>query len=293
MRQDVTFTSNGNRIVGELHLPGETASRERVPGVVVVGPASSVKGQVPTIYAERLAELGYAALVFDHSTYGDSEGWPRSDEDPFAKIEDIKNAVTLLAGHHRIDADRLAAVGVCAGGGYVPAAAVADRRIKVVATASAITDLRAEIKAAGDDWRSIMLAADNAREQYARSGRPVHIPFLADGQLDVWRENAKKFYLTDRNHDPNWRNETLLWSYDKMIQFSAIDTIDLLAPTPLLVIAGSQAETLEHSQRLYEHAQEAKELHVIDGGTHFDFYDRPQYVGPAVTKIDEFFTNQL
>ena len=293
MRQDVTFASNGNRIVGELHLPGETASRERVPGVVVVGPASSVKGQVPTIYAERFAELGDAALVFDHSTYGDSEGWPRSDEDPFAKIEDIKNAVTLLAGHHRIDADRLAAVGVCAGGGYVPAAAVADRRIKAVATASAITDLRAEIKAAGDDWRAIMLAADNAREQYARSGRPVHIPFLADGQLDVWRENAKKFYFTDRNHDPNWRNETLLWSYDKMIQFSAIDTIDLLAPTPLLVIAGSQAETLEHSQRLYEHAQEAKELHVIDGGTHFDFYDRPQYVGPAVTKIDEFFTNHL
>ena len=291
MLQNATFTSNGNRIVGELHLPGETASGERVPGVVVVGPASSVKGQVPTIYAERLAELGYAALAFDHSSYGESEGWPRSDEDPFAKIEDIKNAVTFLAGHDHIDADRLAAVGVCAGGGYVPAAAVADRRIKAVATASAITDLRAEIKAAGDDWRSIMVAADNAREEYARSGRPMHIPFLADGQLDVWRENAKKFYFTDRNHDPNWRNETLLWSYDKMIQFSAIDTAGLLTPTPLLVIAGSQAETLEHSERLYEHAQEAKELHVIEGGTHFDFYDRPQYVGPAITKINEFFTN--
>ena len=291
MLQDATFTSNGNRIVGELHLPGETASGERVPGVVVVGPASSVKGQVPTIYAERLAALGYAALAFDHSSYGESEGWPRSDEDPFAKIEDIKNAVTFLAGHDHIDADRLAAVGVCAGGGYVPAAAVADRRIKAVATASAITDLRAEIKAAGDDWRSIMVAADNAREEYARSGRPMHIPFLADGQLDVWRENAKKFYFTDRNHDPNWRNETLLWSYDKMIQFSAIDTAGLLTPTPLLVIAGSQAETLEHSERLYEHAQEAKELHVIEGGTHFDFYDRPQYVGPAITKINEFFTN--
>jgi fermentation-respiration switch protein FrsA (DUF1100 family) len=80
MRQDITFISNGNRIVGRLHLPGETQSGEQLPGVVVVGPASSVKGQVPTIYAERLAELGYAALVFDHFTYGESEGWPRSDE---------------------------------------------------------------------------------------------------------------------------------------------------------------------------------------------------------------------
>jgi uncharacterized protein len=292
MRQDITFTSNGNRIVGQLHLPGETQSRERLPAVVVVGPASSVKGQVTTIYAERLAELGYAALAFDHSTYGESEGWPRSDEDPFAKLEDVKNAVTFLAGHDWIDADRLAAVGVCAGGGYAPAAAVADRRIKAVATVSGLPDLRATIKAAGD-WQSIMIAATQAREEYARSGRPTHVPFLADGELDAWRENGKKFYLTDRNHDPNWRNETLLWSYDKMIQFSAIDTADLLAPTPLLVIAGSQAETLDQSERLYAHAQGVKELEVIEGGTHFDFYDRPQYIDPAVAKINEFFTNHL
>ena len=46
-------------------------------------------------------------------------------------------------------------------------------------------------------------------------------------------------------------------------------------------------------ERLYERAQEVKELHVIDGGTHFDFYDRPQYVGPAITKINEFFTKHL
>jgi fermentation-respiration switch protein FrsA (DUF1100 family) len=292
MRHDVTFTSNGNHIVGQLHLPDEARSGDLVPGVVVVGPASSVKGQAPTIYAERLAELGYAALAFDHATYGESEGWPRSDEDPFAKVEDVKNAVTFLAGHDKIDADRLATVGVCAGGGYAPAAAVADRRIKVVATVSGLPDLRATIKAAGD-WQSIMVAAQNAREEYARSGRPVHVPFLADGELDVWRENGKKFYLTDRNQDPNWRNQTLLWSYDKMIQFSAIDTADLLAPTPLLVIAGGKAETLDQSERLYEHAQGVKELHVIDGGMHFDFYDLPQYVGPAVTKINEFFTIHL
>ena len=127
MREDVTFTSNGNHIVGQLHLP-DVQDDASLPGVVVVGPASSVKGQVPTIYAERLAQLGYAALVFDHSSYGESEGWPRSDEDPFAKIEDVKNAVTFLAGHDQIDADRIAAVGVCAGGGYAPSAAVGGRR---------------------------------------------------------------------------------------------------------------------------------------------------------------------
>jgi len=68
-----------------------------------------------------------------------------------------------------------------------------------------------------------------------------------------------------------------------VIQFSSIDTADLLAPTPLVVIAGSRAETLDQSELLFEHAQGVKDLHVIDGGMHFDFYDRPQYVAPAVT----------
>jgi len=189
-------------------------------------------------------------------------------------------------------ADRLAAVGICAGGGYAPAAAVADRRIKALATVSGLPDLRATIEAAGD-WQSIMVAAQSAREEYARSSRPVHVPFLADGELDVWRENGKKFYLTDRNHDPNWRNQTLLWSYDKMIQFSALDTVELLAPTPLLVIAGDQAETLGQSEAIYGKAQEPKELVLIEGGTHFDFYDQPEYVTPAVARIDDFFQKHL
>jgi hypothetical protein len=137
-----------------------------------------------------------------------------------------------------------------------------------------------------------MLAAQQAR-QYARSGRPMHVPFLADGDLDLWRENGKRLYLTDRNHDPNWRNKTLLWSYDKMIQFSAIDTADLLAPTPLQVIAGSLAEPLDQSERFYKRAQGDKDLHIIEGGKHFDLYDLPGYVGPAVNKINEFFRERF
>ena len=95
------------------------------------------------------------------------------------------------------------------------------------------------------------------------------------------------------NQDPNWRNQTLLWSYDKMIQFSALDTVELLAPTPLLVIAGNKAETLGQSEAVYAKAQAPKDLFLIEGGTHFDFYDRPEYVTPALAKIDTFFKSHL
>jgi fermentation-respiration switch protein FrsA (DUF1100 family) len=78
-----------------------------------------------------------------------------------------------------------------------------------------------------------------------------------------------------------------------MIQFSALDTVELLAPTPLLVIAGDQAETLGRSEAMYAKAHEPKELHLIEGGTHFDFYDRPEYVIPTISMIDSFFKQHL
>jgi fermentation-respiration switch protein FrsA (DUF1100 family) len=292
MRQDISFRSNGRDLLGHLYLPDQHAAGEELPAVVAVGPASSTKGQAPAVYAQRLSALGYAALAFDHTSYGESEGFPRTDEDPFTKIEDVKNAVTFLTHRAEVDAARIAAVGVCAGGGYAPATAVADRRIKAVATTSGLPDLRATIMAAGD-WQAIMDAAQGARESFEATGRPSYVPFLADGQLDPWRENGKKFYLSDRNQDPNWRNQTLLWSYDKMIQFSALDTIEMLAPTPLLLIAGTEAETLVQSEAAYAKAHEPKELFLIEGGTHFDFYDRPEYVGPAIAKIDAFLKQYL
>jgi dienelactone hydrolase len=174
MREDIIFASDGRNLVGHLYLPVDRPAG-KLPAVVVVGASSGTKEQTPAAYSRRLVALGYAALAFDHSTYGDSEGTARSDENPFAKSEDIKaksedikNAVTFPTGRPEVDADRIAAVGVCAGGGLVPYTAVADRRIKAVATVSALPDLRSRLTDGfAGDWRDLMRVAQGAREVYA------------------------------------------------------------------------------------------------------------------------------
>jgi fermentation-respiration switch protein FrsA (DUF1100 family) len=289
MRLDITFPSDGRKLTGHLYLPDDRPPAERLPAVVVVGASSGTKEQTPAAYSRRLAGLGYAALAFDHSSYGQSEGTPRSDENPFAKSEDIKNAVTFLTGLGEVDADRIAAAGVCGGGGFAPYTAVADRRIKAVAAVSALPDLRSTLTDGfAGDWHDLMHAAQSAREAYARGAEPQYVPFMPSGSQNEWVENGRKYYLTGRNPDPNWKDQTLVWSFDKMLQYSALDIIGLLAPTPLLLIAGSRAETLAQSQAAYEKANEPKELFIVDGGMHFDFYDQPEYVEPAVAKIDSF-----
>ena len=93
----ITFPSDGRKLAGHLYLPRDFDEGRLYPGVVVVGPGSSVKEQAGRIYARKVAQRGYVALVFDPSFQGESEGLPRDREDPAARIEDIRSAVDLLA----------------------------------------------------------------------------------------------------------------------------------------------------------------------------------------------------
>ena len=83
--QPFTFTSAGDRLVGVLYLPSE----QPVAVVVTTGPLTSVKEQATGAYARALAERGFAAVAFDHRTFGESEGEPRQFENPEGKADDV------------------------------------------------------------------------------------------------------------------------------------------------------------------------------------------------------------
>ncbi|MFI2361598.1 hypothetical protein [Promicromonospora sp. NPDC019610] len=43
----------------------------------------------------------------------------------------------------------------------------------------------------------------------------------------------------------------------------------------------------------FAEAHEPKELHWVEGASHVDLYDRPEFVGPVVEKLTAFFTQGL
>jgi fermentation-respiration switch protein FrsA (DUF1100 family) len=75
--------------------------------------------------------------------------------------------------------------------------------------------------------------------------------------------------------------------------FFPFEQLDTISPRPVLLIAGSKADTLFWSQEVHQKAKEPKELFVVDGATHIDLYDRPVFVGPAVNKLTAFFSRHL
>ena len=76
------------------------------------------------------------------------------------------------------------------------------------------------------------------------------------------------------------------------VAFDAFDLVESLLTQPLLVIAGSAAGSLWHSQELYAKAPGPKELFLIEGAGHMDLYDG-EGVGKATSKLSPFFASNL
>lgn len=302
MKKQVSFKNRQIIMAGELYCPEGFDERIKYPAVVVTHPAGAVKEQSPAVYAQKLSQYGIIILTFDASHQGASGGEPRLLENPTERVEDIRSAVDYLTTLPFIDRKRIGALGICAGAGYSISAAQTERRIKAVAGVST-TDAGAAIR---EGWtggapvsEQIKLLEAVADQRTAEAnGAPVkygpYVPDEITDDLSVTMREAHEYYRTPRAQHPNSQNRVMFNSLDKIIAFSAFDRIDTLLTQPLLLIAGSNADSLYFSEHAYEKAATCeKELFIIQGATHVALYDVPEYVGQAVLKLAEFFGKNL
>ncbi|KUL53421.1 alpha/beta hydrolase [Streptomyces sp. NRRL S-1521] len=303
MKTSVTFPSGNLALAGILFTP-DAHAEGRLPAVVISHPGGGVKEQSPSVYAARLAQEGFAALVFDAAYQGESEGEPRGMENPFQRAEDIKSAVTYLTTRDDIDPQRIGAVGICASGGYVPYAAQTDHRIKAVATVSAVdlgSVFREGLGRTQDPavLRAMLDQASAARTAEAQGAVPGLVAWIPDDAEELLETATRQFretfeyYCTPRGHHPRAVQGWVLRSVDQLAQYDSYAMIRLISPRPLLMIVGSEAESAYFSREAIEQAADPKELAVIDGATHIDLYDRDAYVAPAVAKLTAFFGKHL
>lgn len=131
--EKVQYPSHGETIAGVLFRP---ANIQNPPGVVITGPYSFIKEQAPLQYATRLADEGYACLIFDPRTVGESTGEPRRLENPKMKNEDMVAGLDYLSTRDELDKDRLFLVGICQGGPESLDVASYDDRVIGVASVS-------------------------------------------------------------------------------------------------------------------------------------------------------------
>jgi fermentation-respiration switch protein FrsA (DUF1100 family) len=85
----------------------------------------------------------------------------------------------------------------------------------------------------------------------------------------LYREGYE-YYRTARAQHPNSPNRYVFSSLPQQMAFFPFQQLDTISPRPLLVIAGSKADTLFWSREVHAKARDPKELHVIEGATHID-----------------------
>jgi uncharacterized protein len=301
--REVTFTSNHIQIAANLYTPHSTTAEltNRLPAIVVSHPFGGVKEQTAGLYATLLSQNGFITLAFDAAYQGSSGGEPRYLEDPSQRVEDIKSAVTYLTTLREVDPERIGALGICASGGYVPNAAQTDKRIKAVATISAadVGDLMRHGLGGTQSVEQLNAALEQSSKERtleAQGQKPRLEHIVPNTPDDVTKDTptlyaeGTDYYRTSRAAHPNSANWYVFRSLDLMVQFQAYALNELIAPRPLLCIAGDKADTLYYSERCIAAAKEPKELYKIKGATHIDLYDHYDHVLP---KLSDFFEKNL
>lgn len=79
-----------------------------------------------------------------------------------------------------------------------------------------------------------------------------------------------------------------------LMSWDATDQIELIEQ-PLLMIAGSKADSLYMTEDAFKKATgtKDKELYKIDDATHIETYWVPKYVAAAMDKLTDFYAKHL
>jgi fermentation-respiration switch protein FrsA (DUF1100 family)/alkylhydroperoxidase/carboxymuconolactone decarboxylase family protein YurZ len=288
-------------VVGNLYLPPNYDENRKYAAIVVGHTFTGVKEQTSGLHARKLAELGYIALAFDASFWGESGGTPRNIEVPEIRVEDFSAAVDFLSNHPQVDKDRIGVLGICGGGCYSVSAAAIDHRIKAVATVSMYDLGRARRQALGDviTYEQRMKTLDEIGEQrtreFAGATRRDNLG-VPDKLSKSDTENTREFYdyyRTPRGQHPNTATNYSFTSVAPMMNFFPFAQIETISPRPLLFIVGERAMSAYFSEDAYQKAAEPKELFVVKGASHVDLYDREEYMNVSLPKLDNFFKQYL
>lgn len=305
MKKKITFPNSNNTGItmsAILHLPEGFDESKKYPAIVVTHPGGGVKEQTAGLYAEKLAGNDFITIATDASYQGESTGEPRQLENPHIRTEDVSAVIDHLTTMANVDQERIGAMGICAGGGYTVNAAIGDRRIKALATVSAV-NIGAMINRGwlGDqpleDAIPMLEFGSSARTQEAAGEPTVRMPMAPLNEDDTPYTDLKEaweYYHTDRAQcatSPGWgaaRSLTQLATYD------AYRFAEVFLTQPLLVIAGSVAESKWMSDELMERAATGdKSLYLVEGANHMKLYDVPEYVNEAVAQLNPFFREKL
>ncbi len=302
-RQKVTFKNRyGITLTGDLYLP-KNRDNEPLAALVISGPFGAVKEQSSGLYAQTMAERGFATLAFDPSFTGESGGEPRNVASPDINTEDFSAGVDYMGIQPFVDRNRIGIIGICGFGGMGLNATAIDKRVKAVAVTSMYDMSRVMSKGYYDkmtpEQRTQALESmGQQRWEDAKNGTPAagsrNLPEKLNGDEPQFVADYFNYYCTPRGFHPRSINSNGAWTATNALSFMnmpLLTYIKEISPRPILIIAGEKAHSRYFSEDAYKAANEPKELMIIPGAVHVDLYDKIDKI--PFDKLEAFFKTNL
>ncbi|WP_396335933.1 alpha/beta hydrolase [Chryseobacterium soli] len=302
-RQKVSFKNRyGIILSGDLYLP-KNAGSKKMSALAISGPFGAVKEQSSGLYANEMAQRGFAVIAFDPSYTGESSGETRSLASPEINTEDFSAAVDFLGIQKNIDRNKIGIIGICGFGGFALNAAAVDKRVKAVAVSTMYDMTRVMSKGYNDavtlDQRTKTLEQlGEQRWKDAESGSFAPGPVLnaekLKGDEPQFVKEYHDYYKTARGFHERSLNSTGAWNATTPISFMNMPImtyIKEISPRPILIIAGEKAHSRYFSEDAFKAAAQPKELVIVPGAVHTDLYDKLDKI-PFDT-LENFFKTNL
>jgi uncharacterized protein len=290
----VVFHSHGVLLVGRLFRNVESLG-VRQPGVIAMGSWLTVKEQMATTYARRLAERGYTALAFDFSGFGESDGEPRQAELPARKIGDIAAAVQFMRTLAFVDPQRIGCLAVCASAQYTLRAIVDGAPIRSFASVAGWFHDSASIAPFYGGEPGVALRLSRARaalERFVRDREVMMAPAYAEGDDRAGMHFRLDYYgSTSRGAVPAWSNTMAEMTWLYWLSFDGLSAAPAVT-TPSMFVHADGCAFPEHVTRVHAHIAGPKQL-VWGEGNQIDFYDQAPAVSFSVEAVHDWFTRTL
>ncbi|NTE36789.1 alpha/beta hydrolase [Agrobacterium tumefaciens] len=299
--QKVSFRNRyGITLVGDLYLPKNRGAAP-LAALVISGPFGAVKEQSSGLYAQTMAERGFAALAFDPSYTGESGGEPRNVASPDINTEDFSAAVDYIGLQSYVDRERIGVIGICGWGGMALNAVAVDKRVKAVVASTMYDMTRVMSKGYNDsvtlEQRTQALEQmSRQRWQDAEKGSPAYQPPYNDlkGGEAQFLIDYHDYYRTPRGYHARAVNSGNAWTQTTPLSFMNMPILTYIAeisPRPVMFIHGEKAHSRYFSETAFAAAAEPKELVIIPDANHTDLYDRADKI--PFDRIAAFFNQHL
>jgi uncharacterized protein len=282
-RRDLTFQLDGDPCAAWLYPAKGNAAL--APIVVMAHGLSGTRRDGLGPFAERFAEAGIAALLFDHRGFGDSGGEPDLFH-PTRQLEDWRAAIAFARALPDIDPDRVATFGSSMGGGNALAAAAGDRRVAAAVSQVPFLDIWRQAHRSSPRVTARAILAAALGRHLPAVGQPDEAAFINAPDSEAgWR------HVVAIGEDSRWRNRaSARWLLGRPYR-PARHAAKLHCPW--LVCVG-EADRVARPGPAIAAARRAPlgELRTYPGVDHFDIYDGPEHEAVVADEL-EFLRRHL